>query len=341
MKISFGYVLEDGPFGGGNSVVESLSRLLGEAGHDIVWTLDDDDIDIIVLVDPRTRSPSFSYGAGEISRYLMTRNPRALVVQQIHDCDERKNTRMMNFRQRLANYIADHTVCVGSWMLALNLVRPEHQASFTAILNGGRTSIFTSRTESWEPGTPSRLVTHHWGANWMKGFDVYEHLDQLLDDPDMRSLFDMTYIGNIPAGFSFKNVRTLPPLSGAELADELRSHDVYITASINEPAGLHHIEGALCGLPILYRNSGALPEYCDGYGIMFEGVSDVVDAIQKMTSEYDGWRDALANYPHTEAKMAAQYEELFMNMLSRRSEIVANRNLWRNPLILAANQVRF
>ena len=25
---------------------------------------------------------------------------------------------------------------------------------------------------------------------------------------------------------------------------------------------MHHIEGILSGLPIIYRNSGALPEYC-------------------------------------------------------------------------------
>ena len=36
-------------------------------------------------------------------------------------------------------------------------------------------------------------------------------------------------------------------------------HDLYISASINEPAGMHHIEGLLCGLPIIYRDNGALP----------------------------------------------------------------------------------
>ena len=49
---------------------------------------------------------------------------------------------------------------------------------------------------------------------------------------------------------------------GKELANELRKHDIYITGSKNEPSGNHHMEGALCGLPILYVNSGALPEYC-------------------------------------------------------------------------------
>ena len=34
---------------------------------------------------------------------------------------------------------------------------------------------------------------------------------------------------------------------------------------------MHHIEGALCGLPILFRNSGSLPEYCKKYGVSFDG----------------------------------------------------------------------
>ena len=33
---------------------------------------------------------------------------------------------------------------------------------------------------------------------------------------------------------------------------------------------MHHIEGILCGLPIIYRESGALPEYCKKYGISFK-----------------------------------------------------------------------
>ena len=38
--------------------------------------------------------------------------------------------------------------------------------------------------------------------------------------------------------------------------NELKKHDIYITASENEPSGNHHMEGALCGLPILFKDSG-------------------------------------------------------------------------------------
>ncbi len=342
MKIAIGFTMQDGPYGGGNSVIRSMAEALPKAGHEIVWTLDDDDIDLIVLVDPRMRSPNIPFAAGAILRYLAFRNPATLVVQQIHDCDERKNTKWMNLRQRIANYAADHTVCVGTWMLKLNVVRTEHRNAYSAVLNGGETAIFNREEHvPWDGSEPLKLITHHWGGHWMKGFDVYQHLDRLLDDPTWRERFTFTYIGNVPAGFAFKNVRHLPPMAGKDLADELRGHHAYITASINEPAGLHHIEGALCGLPILYRDSGALPEYCEGYGIVFEGQDDIEEAIMHMRQEYRNWYDALSDYDHTERKMVDAYAELFDTLQKRRNEIVKSRRIWRNPFLFLVNQIPF
>lgn len=342
MKIAFGYRMEDGPYGGGNSVIRSMSELLKNAGHKIVWSLADSDIDIIILVDPRLRSPNIPFSAGASLIYQAFRNPNALVVQQVHDCDERKYTKTMNLRQRIANYAADHTVCVGSWMLNLNVVRPEHRDAFTAVLNGGETKTFNKvGHKPWNMQGPLKLITHHWGGNWMKGFDVYQHMDNLLSDPTWRDVFDFTYVGNVPKGFSFKNANHLPPTSGIALADTLRRHDAYITASINEPAGLHHIEGALCGLPILFRNSGGLPEYCTGFGISFEGLDDIEASIKQMRTEYPQWYKALDGYPHTERKMVNEYLKLFELLEGRRSQIVNGRKVWRNPFLFALNQVPF
>ena len=48
-------------------------------------------------------------------------------------------------------------------------------------------------------------------------------------------------------------------MSGHELADTIKGNHLYLTASINEPSGNHHIEALQCGLPILYLESGAPP----------------------------------------------------------------------------------
>ena len=55
-----------------------------------------------------------------------------------------------------------------------------------------------------------KLITHHWGGNWMKGFDIYTEIDDMLSDPKWRDLITFTYLGNLPKKFKFKNVLHLP-----------------------------------------------------------------------------------------------------------------------------------
>lgn len=336
MKVSLGYRVQDGPWGGGNQFARSLAEALCVEGHVVRFDLRDEDIDLIVLTDPRARSPSVSFGAGAILRYLL-RNPRAMVVHRINECDERKKTSHMNALLQRANYCADHTVFIASWLQDLSVWRRETPAS--VILNGADGDIFNSAAyRRWNGQEPLRLVTHHWGGNWMKGFDVYSALDQMLAETEWKNRIEFTYIGNLPAGFSFANARYLPPMQGKVLARELSSHHVYVTASVNEPAGMHHIEGAMCGLPLLYRRSGALPEYCEGFGIGF-GETNFMEALREMLEQYPNHVDRMPSYSRTAEHMCGEYIALFDRLLVQRNAILDNRKLWRNPWIVLRNQI--
>ena len=103
MKIAIGYIVQDNPWGGGNEFARSLAESLKSRGDEVRFDLIDSDIDIIVLTDPRENSPSVSFGAGAILRYLLLRNPHTLVVHRINECDERKNTQHMNRLLKRAN----------------------------------------------------------------------------------------------------------------------------------------------------------------------------------------------------------------------------------------------
>ena len=143
---------------------------------------------------------------------------------------------------------------IGEWLTRLPLWRQHLRSPWFVIRNGSDTRIFHSRGyRPWRGEGPLTLVTHHWGYHPMKGFDVYAALDDLLADAAWRERLAFTYVGNLPRGFAFRNSRYVPPLDGEALAAELRSHHVYITGSKNEPGGNHQNEGALCGLPIIYR----------------------------------------------------------------------------------------
>ena len=58
MKISIGANLFEGPWGGGNLFVKNLSEYLLGNGHEVVFDLFSNDIDIILLTDPRKSSDS-------------------------------------------------------------------------------------------------------------------------------------------------------------------------------------------------------------------------------------------------------------------------------------------
>lgn len=337
MKVALGTQPYDGPWGGGNQFIVALDKALREQGHHVIHELDHANIDVILLTEPRIRSPNVCFGAGAILRHL-ARSPSAVVVHRINECDERKGTHHMNAMLRRANYAADHTVFIATWLRDLDVWRRETPSD--VILNGADERIFApGDAERWDGNTALKLVTHHWGGNRMKGFDVYERMDRMLGDQVWHGRIDFTYIGNLPDGVRFANARHVEPLQGRALAEELASHHVYVTASINEPAGMHHIEGAMCGLPLLYRRSGALPEYCEGFGIGFDG-EDFEAALTRMMTDYPQWRMRMPEYPHTASRMCRGYLDLFQELLEQRSEIVARRrSVWRNPWLVLRNQL--
>jgi len=338
MKVAVGYHIQGGPWGGGNAFARSLVEALNARGDRVVHTLVDPDIDLILLTDPRGRSPQTSFHAGTVLRYLLTTNGNAVTVHRVNECDERKGTRNMNRLLRRANYAADYTVFIASWLKDLDVWRA--QSPYSVILNGADTNIFNdSDYRPWSGYEPLRLVTHHWGGNKLKGADVYEALDCMLEEPEWRGRLEFTYVGNIPSGVTLRNTRHIPPLTDIHLAREISRHHVYITGSINEPAGMHHIEGALCGLPLLYRNSGALPEYCSGYGLGFNDVCGFRNVLKQMMDEYSLYRENMKSYKNTAQRMSRDYLSLFDDLLSSRASIMGSRNLFRNPWLLLRNQI--
>ena len=338
MKIAINYRRVEGPWGGGNRVVAAIEAALLARGDHVVRTLDEADIDIVLIVDPRRRNPQITFTPGQALAYAANVRPACAIVHRINECDERKGTRTMNLRLRIANYCADHTVFVASWLKDLRVWRRETDA--TVVLGGGDDTIFKRNAAAlWDGQAPMRLVTHHWGAHPNKGLDVYRVLDAMLATQEWRGRVHFTHIGNRPSDAGLANVEWLAPLDGPPLAAALGQNHAYLTASIGEPSGNHHIEGALLGMPILYRRSGGLPEYCAPYGIGFDGPEDFPDALRQFMAAYPVLKPKMADYPHTSTKMAAQFLALFDRLAAQGPEIAKHRRPWRDPLVRLANML--
>tara|TARA_B100000902_G_scaffold394728_1_gene451650 strand:- start:2964 stop:3917 length:954 start_codon:yes stop_codon:yes gene_type:complete len=314
LKVSIGAKIIDGPWGGGNLFVINLSNHLREKGHEVIYDLNHEDIDLILLTDPRKSSESSTFTHKDIKRYKK-KNPGVKVVHRINECDERKNTRGLNKFYIKANKIADHTVFVSNWLKDLYLKSGFNNSNYSVIYSGSNKKVFNDiGKKTHKEETPYKIVTHHWGGNWNKGFYIYEKLDKLIKEDYWFKKIEFTYIGNIPKNFRFENTKHIEPLNGNSLAKELKKHDIYLTASLNEPSGNHHIEGAQCGLPLLYLRSGALPEYCQDFGIEFNE-NDFIEKLDLMTIEYESFYNKMKSYPRNATKMSKEYLELFISLM--------------------------
>jgi glycosyltransferase involved in cell wall biosynthesis len=345
MKISIGSKIIQGPWGGGNLFAINLSNYLKSNGHCVTYDLSDPDIDLILLTDPRSRSESSStFNHIEIEKYKKYVNPNVAVVQRINECDERKNTNNINKFYLDASESADHVVFVSSWLRNIYTNIGMNKDKTSVILAGANKKIFNSFDSSlWNKKTPIKIVTHHWSAHMNKGFEIYQQIDNMLSNEKWKNKIEFTYIGNLNEKYKFNNTKCVKPLAGLALSNELKKHHIYVTASINEPSGNHHIEAAQCGLPILYKESGGIPEYCKDYGVGF--VNDFEPKLDFLISNYEIYKAKLKQYPFNSDKMCDEFYHLFEVLIEKKKldrktfkrGIVGNIILLRNKII---NKIR-
>ncbi len=326
MKVSIGTNIKDGPWGGGNLFAINLTNYLRDNGHEVVYNLHDSNIDIILMTEPRKTSESSAFTNYDIQKYLTYKNNNALVVHRINECDERKMTNYVNKYLLNANKVADATIYVSSWIKSIFDNLEISKKDNFVVLAGANKKIFNN--SGYKPRKKNekfKIVTHHWGGNKNKGFYIYELLDNLLNEKKWNDTLEFNYIGNLPKHFKFKNVNHIPPLSGLLLANEIKKSHIYLTASLNEPSGNHHVEGAQCGLPLLYIESGGIPEYCYGYGIGFNH-KNFVDKLSLMINNYEREVIKVKNYPRNSEIMSEEFLEIFQNLIDNKDVIIQNRN---------------
>jgi hypothetical protein len=325
MKISIGTNIKEGPWGGGNLFAINLTQYLEKKGHTVINHLDHEDIDLILLTEPRKTSESSAFTHMDIFKYQKLVNRNVLVVHRVNECDERKKTNFVNKYLIEANRVADSTVFVSTWLKNLFIDQGLKNDNLRVILSGANAELFNSEnTDVWTAEKPLKIVTHHWGANWNKGFAIYKKLDELLSKSEYKEKLEFTYIGNLPPKFKFQNSSVVKPLSGRALANEVKNHHAYLTGSLNEPSGNHHIEGAQCGLPILYIDSGGIPEYCENYGLKFTE-NNFETMLQEFIINFSKLKSNMHTYPHDSDQMCSEYENLFIKLLDSREKIVKVR----------------
>ncbi len=140
-------------------------------------------------------------------------------------------------------------------------------------------------------GRRVRVVATSWSDNPRKGSGTLAWLDSNLD----HARYEVTFAGRAPA--EFEHVRVVGPLDSQVLADVLRTQDVYLAPSRDDPCSNALLEALACGLPAAYRTSGGHPELVGEGGLPFEQDDELGDVLERLVGELDERRASISIRP--------------------------------------------
>ena len=299
-KIFFTFKPKGGSFGGGAFFVRNMITYLKKRGHKVTFTLEKG-IDIIFITDPRKgkKSSSKSYSIDDIIKYKKL-NPKVKILHRVNEC-EIKRDKVIGIDQILLKTmkIADKIIFITQWLQDYFVNKYNISTiNCSVVINGCNNEFFFPKKENdkkvIEENTKIKIITHHWSRNYLKGFEIYNKIDEYLNENPHE--FSFTFVGNYIKDFKPTNITVLPPECDMKLGNILREHDIYLTASQNEPCGMHQLEGMSCGMPILYREgSGGIKETCGNAGLEFSDFDDFLEKLQQIKKDYEFFKNNI-NY---------------------------------------------
>lgn len=167
------------------------------------------------------------------------------------------------------------------------------------VYNSINPEIFYPKKNAELKSNKIKIISASWSDNPKKGGAVYKWLDGNLDFQKI----EYTFVGRVKETLS--NIKLVPPVDSQKLADMLRDHDIYITASENDPCSNSLIEALACGLPAIYRNSGGHPELVQNGGLPFDTADQIPEQIEKICKSYQSFSNNIKI--NTITDIAGQY----------------------------------
>jgi glycosyltransferase involved in cell wall biosynthesis len=185
---------------------------------------------------------------------------------------------------------ADKTIFQSRYSLQKHLELGLEFRNPIVIMNAADSQIFHPRGRAeFSRNRKTRLIASSWSDNVNKGAAVYQWLDEHLD----WERIEMTFVGRSPV--TFKNIRMMEPVASNRMAELFRQHDIYLTASRNDPCSNSLIEALTCGMPAVYLKSGGHPEIVGGAGAGFDSAEELPGVLEQVTSEYEAFQSQISN----------------------------------------------
>ena len=311
-KIFFSLNPPNTSYGGGAFFVTDLKIEL-EKTFEITFKLEPN-IDLIFIIDPR-KGKFKKYSIDNFIEYKKN-NKNTKLLYVVNECDI-KREKSINIEPIITKTIknCDSVVFISEWL------KNYFYKKYNNIRNIIDKSIVINNACNLEYFYPNRnksinkdiikIVTHHWSNDYNKGFYIYNKLNEL------GKHIKFTYIGRYNKKCKIpKHVNYIEPMCGLELANELRKNDIYITASLYEPGGIHQLEGMACGLPILYRsNSGGIKETVKNAGKEFNDIKDLKDKLNNIINNYDDYKNNIDYNFLSSKRFTTEYLKLINDII--------------------------
>lgn len=274
------HALQPAPAGGGNQFIRALVGELRRRGLRVELN----------RLSSRTKACLFNSYNFDAERLLRLKHDGVRMVHRVdgpiavyRGVDDGADAAVM----RLNADLADATVLQSTYSAEASRARGLEYRSPTIVPNAVDPRIFHPPA-SRRPARKMRLISTSWSPNPRKGGPLYRWLAENLD----RDRFEYTFVGHVSE--ALPGVRVVPPVSSVELANALREHDIFVTASLAEACSNALFEALACGLPALYVESGSHAEQVGGGGVGFSSPDDVLDALDLLVAEYDDRRAAIS-----------------------------------------------
>lgn len=209
--------------------------------------------------------------------------------------------------------IADTTILQSRYSLEKNRALGYEFKNPVVITNAADPHIFKPANDKTTPnGRKVRLISTSWSTHPNKGAATYRWIEENLD----WSRFEYTFVGRAPV--AFEKIRTVPAVASEQLADLLRQHDIYLTASLHESCSNALIEALACGLPAIYAASGGNPEIVKEAGFGYTEREEIPLLLDRLVEEYEV-RKSRISIP-TLAQVADRYLEVMGDFAEYRTD---------------------
>ncbi len=271
------------PYGGGNQFMLALRETLLTHNVRVLENEIDRQIDAYVLNSVQFDIESFMALRAEQPLAILHRIDGPISLIRGRDFDQDELCFEINKKFAAVTVLQSYWTFLRTLELGFQPVHP------VIIHNAADPTLFHTRGRApFSPNRKMRLISSSWSDNPRKGGAIYKWLDQHLD----WDRFEYTFVGRVSE--QFDHIQLVKPVGSAELGEILRQHDIYITASQNDPCSNALIEALSCGLPSLYLNDGGHPELVGFGGLPFTDTQDILVQLDNLAKHYETFQNLIA-----------------------------------------------